>query len=493
MTNKNVFSRIATFILLLSLPLGCKKDSGPVTPVTPPTEQRYVGRLVSALTWPLSAGTLALLTPENRHNLESRGFQLDGQTLVFPQMPMPGYWVQIAGKRLMCDTLGYFHLSASSVGGLQGQVFEQYDDTIPKATFTSANLVPEGQSPTSIKIADVLSDPADMNPSNMNTLEREKTGIGCPMHDACPPGNNVAGCCLDYDGRFGNHQPLIRNGNIPDSCKAQAYLNFISSTCFEWSTTYRLVCRNERAYPPFTGPTCWENHKYRNCQNLSRTDFFVQTSGNSVGCGGSLSIHVRNNLPANETLIRSSSGDMKGSLSIVLPSGTIAAVTGGYEVRHYIDADHTHYNDVFLTYHAPSALPSGTNSITEVLNFESGGTTRQVDISVTCGFNGTYSGPVNGANTPSIPTIAFTVTNGAITAASAAQVTLSGMVSASGAITLSGLDCNGTRPVTFTGQIALTSSGGAAATGTWAQSPTCNSGYAYLGTTSGGTWTATRH
>ena len=45
-------------------------------------------------------------------------------------------------------------------------------------------------------------------------------------------------------------------------------------------------------------PTCWENHKFRNCQNLDEDGFEVGPRSLVVRCGESATIQVGNNTPA---------------------------------------------------------------------------------------------------------------------------------------------------------------------------------------------------
>ena len=106
---------------------------------------------------------------------------------------------------------------------------------------------------------------------------------------------------------------------------------------------------------------------------------------------------------------------------------------------------------------------------------------------VTTAFNGTYAASSAGTQGGAVgPIGTFTVTNGVVTGT---INVFSGTVSASGAITASATSTTGC-DATFTGQISLTASGGATATGTFVliglDRPTG-------GTCSGGAaWTATR-
>jgi hypothetical protein len=97
-------------------------------------------------------------------------------------------------------------------------------------------------------------------------------------------------------------------------------------------------------------------------------------------------------------------------------------------------------------------------------------------------FNGTYTGSAMSGNDAGTKSLTFTVTDGVV----AGPESLSGTVSVAGAITMSLRDGNSCTSA-LTGQITLTSSGGATAAGTWSHPTT-----AACGSANSGTWTATR-
>jgi hypothetical protein len=76
------------------------------------------------------------------------------------------------------------------------------------------------------------------------------------MKEACTPSDNISPCCLDYDGTFGDGQPVKRSGpDVTDECRGKAVINYIFSTCQHWVRA--KVCWKEAAFV-VGGPSCWE-------------------------------------------------------------------------------------------------------------------------------------------------------------------------------------------------------------------------------------------
>lgn len=101
-------------------------------------------------------------------------------------------------------------------------------------------------------------------------------------------------------------------------------------------------------------------------------------------------------------------------------------------------------------------------------------------------FNGTYTGSATDGNDPvggSNLRLTLTVANGVASFVFGSDGPVPGTVSGTGAIAASGGSCN----ATLTGQITITASGVAAATGTWSHPPIICGASA-----NSGTWTATR-
>jgi hypothetical protein len=100
-------------------------------------------------------------------------------------------------------------------------------------------------------------------------------------------------------------------------------------------------------------------------------------------------------------------------------------------------------------------------------------------------FNGTYTGRSDSGDDAGDNPLAFTVTNGVVifTMGTDPVDVVTGTVSGIGALAASGGFCNGT----LTGQITVTASGVATASGTWSHPTSVDCGPA-----NAGTWTATR-
>lgn len=325
-------------------------------------------KLAKLTTWPLSAEEADTLSDEQRAALAQRGIVFQGTTIVFPELPLVGYWVEVEGQRFMTDDNAVVALSAPA--DAIGSVYEDNGSTTVLTTFKIRDVAAQ-PSPARVEVQQVLPSPVAMNPDQMSKMARaassslHQQSLPIPYPDGacierditgCAPRANTMGCCVDYDNPAGNGKAYFRAA-APE-CSLFAVANFVQSTCFNWTAV--SVCADEKAFG--RGPPCWEHHKYRNCQNLSLTDFRAAPApGQSLlGPGQTVVLTIKNNLPSNDTVIGlTSTLEDKGTLS--KPSGRAALKRSGelYVINHYDDITMKHVEDVEVTYTAPprASLP----------------------------------------------------------------------------------------------------------------------------------------
>lgn len=318
--------------------------------------------------WTLPAEVYASLTPIQRRGMTTgHGVFFDDaeHAILMRTNALPGYWIVMGDQRVMSDTNGNFVIDVPH-GITNGFAVAQYGyrSTQAEAVFTTEHLAPVGGKALPILVrferrgglhmdGDL---PALAGSPGLAGIHLTEVRYGNP---AVHVGNSKA-CCLDYDGY------------LPSDCKgaedtAEAVSHYIGSTCHklveaglcsrEWNA---LRFAYGLPYAPLTGPSCFENHKFRNCQNIDET-FAISSSGESEN--GSL-LRVHNNTRANETLLTVSSGKLIGEgVQPGLAPGTFWLV-------HYDTM--RHLNDLVVTYVPDSATPSTTFQI----KAEAGGQTR---------------------------------------------------------------------------------------------------------------------
>lgn len=382
--------RLAVLLLTLMV-AGCGGGGGgggqPAGGPPAPPHGTY-GQVVTAVTWPLSQDTFQLLTQSDIASLNAKGFSFSGTTLNFPVTPMTGKWVTVGAQAVMTDRRGNFQVPVTPSAGDQGSVFYGPMDTVPLGTFDPAYLGTAAASAKVITLATVMGNPGEMNSAALaaavkmhpiKPADLSAAPDGCPLRSPCPAGDDSVGCCLDYDGPGGDQLPRSRSTgpNDPVICDAKAYLNFILSTCFNWTAT--LDCSNESAYPGHAGgPNCWNNHKYRNCQNLDRNDFSeTATTSTTIYAGGTVTLHLHNNTPANDTVASTPS---IGSLTLTGP-GSMETKGGSLIVHHYDDPSRKHFKDTDLLFTAPVTTPNGGQA-TVTLTFQAFGFTSTETITI---------------------------------------------------------------------------------------------------------------
>lgn len=339
---------------------------------------RYVGKLTSVVAWKMADAEFAHLSPVTRATLQQQGMTLDEttKTIVSNELPLQGHWVRIGDRFCMTDKDGLFVVDGNVPDAGTARVFSETDAPTAEGEFPISSLVPEGQTPGSVRLT------LDYHASSVTkaTSRAQAAPDGCPLKEAClpahhPDGNDKA-CRLDYNGPDGDSLPRVRGLGGSDDCVSKSSDNYIDSTCFHW--TFAAPGRPCLGEGPDVdeGMTCWKNHKYRNCQNMGEDDLNL-TPKIKVPLGGQVTFTLRNNTPANNTMLLWQEKNVPGSLALdpSAPSSEarLEKLSGAQFVYHYNEARQEHYEDVKLVYTAPTSLPDGKTAETYHLEALAGG------------------------------------------------------------------------------------------------------------------------
>jgi hypothetical protein len=368
-------------------------------------------RVAIQLTMPTPTDYLTNAPDAIKTELVARGFALNATELIAPPFPARGYFLKIGDSYYPSDSNGTFFIPNNVTVPATVPLYKQRNEPSPVGEVAiTPVLVNATELPRTVLLnirGRGLGAPIDMDG---HSTKRSVTRKACcaekqvhPEHatrgraidDGCirrdydltsnQPG---VGACADYDtskGRIvGEDEGEEDETSIDGNCGAKRVAEFLGTPCYNWThgygSRYSAECWNERAYWQLIGPSCWENHKYRFCQNMSMTDFSVSVGTTvTVTVGETLSISVRNNTPKYDTTV-TQSGDAGGTLS-----GT-GYVTGGVfssaYIQHYDDSAKTHIPARTLTYTAPSELPNGQTEAHDTLTFSAHGITKTVAIRV---------------------------------------------------------------------------------------------------------------
>jgi len=322
-------------------------------------------RLVYRVTVATPDGFLSQLTADDVARLASSGIRLTKNALVYPDVPVRGEWVELAGVRYMTDVNGNLTLPTAQPDepAMLG-VYRQYSDETPFAQFATAGaFAGVGKEPPATPLVLQVSLPTDMNPTDTQPIRRRPEDNLCPLRPsllACDA--DAKPCCVDFNGPKGDMMAYAESLNAPLQCAVRRWRNFEGSTCWFWSFAAELghACINERAFwqlPNF--PNCWRNHKYRNCQHLDPTAFQVTPlNGLTVQAGGTLSFQILNNTKANETVARI---DGEGGVAGRFMEGPDQGLFGD-SLHHYDDAAEKHFNQRTLTFVAPAHVARETEN-----------------------------------------------------------------------------------------------------------------------------------
>jgi hypothetical protein len=399
-----------------------------------------VARVTSVVVWTLDAAEFQRLTPAARMSLEQAGIRIDAQarTLQSPELALAGHWLEFRGsskRRHPIDIDGYVRLAERPPDATRVNVFAQVADKEPVGVLDDIVLVPEGQTPPATVLKLSYEPPDHMNsgeplqpitgppdgprlaalspPEVLRALFQPLPA--CRKRTPCGPvgsaGANARGCCLDYNGFLGDGQPYVREG----LCHGAAILNFINSTCFQWTFLKRgRPCLLERAILQVAGKTCYLNHRFRNCQNMDETDFDVTPPSASIRFGQEATFAVRNNTPGNSTCF-AFLAKPQASAKLARATTTLraSAACGDYELDHFDSK--RHHESSAVKFQAPKKPPKKKCSEQYRVAAFGGGLTRLFNVEVSrpsCGFkfkgvkhawqcgtatgNATYSGRVCG-------------------------------------------------------------------------------------------------
>jgi hypothetical protein len=400
--------------------------------VLPLQAQPHMAHLTSVVKMPVDPQVLAELTPANRAILMSRGVVVTPTGFQSATLPLVGYWLRFGQARYVTDANGIVRLPGPPSTTRNIKLYRSASDRRPLTVIPQVSVVPLGQPPVTTVVTIEYGLPRDMD-----SRDRIRAGpprpplpievLTChPARAACPrvgtPGANAKGCCLDYDAPFpiGDGQPYNREGTSPE-CMKQGYVNFIMSTCFAWTfVTRSRACFLEKAILQVVGPTCYQNHKHRNCQTLSETDFSINPISHTMGYGEKFQFTVRNNTPSNSTCLQVT-GPGKIDLKIADGRGRLVKSqwcvetlgshlpiwvnVGGYEIHHYSDSAKKHYEDVNLVFTSPKSehepcseqdylLTASTNGLGGLLN---------IKVKENCSWTGTINISQSGSETVDQP------------------------------------------------------------------------------------------
>jgi hypothetical protein len=357
--------------------------------------KRFAAKILIQVDQVLDAHAWALLTPADRTRLQQFGIQVieSQKVLRSPAAPFAGYWVQIGTHRYAIDRDGLVVVD-EAVGTLHNvKVFAQVADAhafvvIPKLEFVQQGQTPE---PALLKIK--------QKPHSKMNMESSVSSGSCFRAKCAPTGSpaaNAKACCLDYDGPLGDDNAYNRSGG-PD-CLAKGVRNYTLSTCARWSfpvppgvalKRYRtLACLNESAYPwnayiqpGGNPPTCYRNHKYRNCQNMDEDDLSLAPAAVSVSFGKSVTLKLRNNTPGNSTCIRITGKPGSPKLALASSSGALVADgrCRGYRADHWSDTSKKHVEDLTVRF---IAGPAPANECDVTYHVLASGGDQSADITV---------------------------------------------------------------------------------------------------------------
>lgn len=373
-----------------------------------PYQPGYVARVVTVVTYRLDDATFSALTPEQRAQLAKKGIRVleKEHALESPERALSNQWLEFGKKRNITNEKGYIHLQSVPAVTKQIKVFMRLHDRVPLGVLETISFVPEPHTPPPSVLRLTYKPPTSMNPESemgagppvsmgqpphahetsssayapgkLSLLEADEPQPAQPASELtfgnggggsggssrplkcranrrpCAPRSNSSGCCLDYDGWLGDNFPYNRDPKkAGPACARQGYINFIGSTCFDW-TFLKLACINEQAVT-LEGPSCWRNHKYRNCQNLDDTDLHLTPNTGDITYKRNLAFKVRNNTPGNYTYLvfvqnPRGAGELENRSKSTKLRKVAALGSYGYELEHFNDKQTKHYEDASLAF-----------------------------------------------------------------------------------------------------------------------------------------------
>jgi hypothetical protein len=370
--------------------------------------------------------------------------QQTGGTLVrsehvfrLPPFPAAGYWLKLGDRRYMVSTKGIVNTPTKPSDTSNLPLYVQVGDEQPYAVLPSVDFVTSSErpKPTVFKLIQKL--PPSMNrghdtalfdehrlhpgvwPATLQTMEcteaahswsvrdvAQQQYSNNPLHQLipdrcrnrapCPPGNETP-CCLDYNGPSGDGKPIQRGAG--NDCLAIGAKFFEWSTCFVW--TVAGACSNEAALPwnnlepANPAPNCYDNHKYRNCQNLNANDFKLNPRSTLVKFGESSDLLLRNNTVGNSTCLTIDTNGPAAKLDLN-SLGTLvhSSSCNGYRADHFSDQAQKHYEQMKFRFITPKvATPKPCKATYKVIS-SSGGKVSNATIVATNPRCGGWSGTI---------------------------------------------------------------------------------------------------
>ena len=367
------------------------------TTMTESPSRRRVGRLTYSVRWILPPEVYANAVQTNRAALTSLGIFLDDaeHALQMPTNVLGGYWVVLGDQRVMSDTNGNFTIDVP-YGVTNGFVVPQRGDrsTYAEANFDVNQLALPGQTSSPILVRFEHEGVLNMNspsqvPSGALPLFSPASGPVCG--DPCRVGSLDPYCCRDYDGSLVNDGCRYRETDT--SSKVQRVVRYFGSTCY--SLVNEGLCFREynshAVGSRVSGLVCYDNHKYRNCQNVDLNAgmaFTISASATTVRCGESIDLAIHNNSRANETdFVLGAASRIPGKLSGTRVSVGIAPQN--FTLRHFEEdvPRPFHVSDAVIQYTAPTKeeMKPGVEEMKIQIRAFAGGVQRMVEITVLCG------------------------------------------------------------------------------------------------------------
>ncbi len=365
----------------------------------------------------------------------------------FPAKPGIGLWIKVGSEYSQAAKDGIFTIERIPTGESKGYVYKNQDDKKPIWEFplsmlsnTCNNLTPIiveiemlGLSPmdTSDASSSLLPSSQNQQPVNgLSSLLKSETLPGCALwqegiadpiasfgldYRRLTKEGKTEGCCQDYNNplRSGSlsGDGVKYKSNQGDHCETQRILNWDNSTCYKWSSDiFGFECWNEQAYRIKggldvifgKGPSCWENHKYRNCQQMNPKGFSIEieTFNGIVPDqeviniaqkeGVFFMINITNTTPSNHTLLQISNiGEGKFMLIPGTPELHTIQAPGRYFIPQYIEnidspfgKINSHLDKTVLMFIGPE-LKQGNPTYRTSFFLEAYGLKRTINVTVT--------------------------------------------------------------------------------------------------------------
>jgi hypothetical protein len=361
-------------------------------------------RVAIRFSQPAPAGYLARITPDVRQKREAEGVVFESNKVTYPAMPAVGYYLKVGDKFISGGPNGEYFIPKDLTVPADVPFYKQRTDANPIGTVQIASSLQPGSSTLKTVYFTALGR-ALGGPSLMDGITRSQVtkkaatcckattraiDDGCNRYDCDVASNELeTGCCLDYDTTKGRIREGVDNEEENDGeqgtgdCAQQRVAEFYDTECYRWAMgtgAYSAECWNEQAFWQVIGASsCWANHKYRFCQNMSMTDFTVDAGTTTVLVGSSKQIDIRNNTPKYDTEV-SQSGDAEGTLQA--GDGVELGFFSGATIKHYDDGTKKYIANRTLTYQAPAELPDGKTEAYDTLTFTAAGNTKTITLRI---------------------------------------------------------------------------------------------------------------